>query len=174
VAQAGPVTGHAAHDHYRTDSAYTRVFWCPGLPRIGVGAAFHAPMMLETTGRRSVTLIVEPVPARKAEAQLNRRQLRESGDQVIRDRFGKATTLRDQQAETDTERKLGELLSGHGYLRMVLLVAVSADDPDGLEEATGEIQTLANLSHVDLRILYAQQSAAFAAACLPLGLGVAS
>ncbi|MGI8458649.1 MAG: hypothetical protein ACR2LI_11120, partial [Propionibacteriaceae bacterium] len=67
----------------------------------------------------------------------------------------------------ETERKLGELLAGHGYLRMVLLVAVCADDIDGLEQATGEIQTLANLSRLDLRILYAQQSAAFAACCLP-------
>ena len=82
--------------------------------------------------------------------------------------------MRDQQSESETERKLAELLAGHGYMRMVLLVAVSADDLDGLEEATGEIQTLANLSRLELRTLYAQQSAAFAATCLPLGLGVAS
>ena len=137
-------------------------------------AAFHSPMILESTYRRTVTMILEPVPSRKAEAQLNRKQLRESGDQKIRDKFGKVTTMRDMQGEDETERKLAELLAGHGYVRMVLLVAVSADDLDGLEEATGEIQTLANLSRLDLRILYAQQSAAFAATCLPLGLGVAS
>ncbi len=171
---AGPVAGRAANDHYQTDSAYSRVFWCSGLPRIGMNAAFHSPMILETTYRRTMTMILEPVPSRKAEAQLNRKQLREGGDQLIRDKFGKATTMRDQQAETETERKLAELLAGHGYLRMVLLVAVSADDIEGLEEATGEMQTLANLSRLELRTLYAQQSAAFAAACLPLGLGVAA
>jgi hypothetical protein len=169
---AGPIASHAANDHYRTDSAFARVFWCSGLPRIAMAAAFHSPMILETTYRRTMTMILEPVPSRKAEAQLNRKQLREGGDQLIRDKFGKATTMRDQQAETETERKLGELLAGHGYIRMVLLVAISADDIEGLEEATGEIQTLANLSRLDLRTLYAQQSAAFAAACLPLGLGV--
>ena len=171
---AGPVAGRAANDHYQTDSAYSRVFWCSGLPKIGMDAAFHSPMILETTYRRTMTMILEPVPSRKAEAQLNRKQLREGGDQLIRDKFGKATTMRDQQTESETERKLSELLAGHGYMRMVLLVAVSADDLDGLEEATGEIQTLANLSRLDLRTLYAQQSAAFAATCLPLGLGVAS
>jgi hypothetical protein len=171
---AGPVAGRAANDHYQTDSAYSRVFWCSGLPKIGMDAAFHSPLILESTYRRTMTMILEPVPSRKAEAQLNRRQLRETGDQTIRDKFGKATTMRDVQGEDETERKLAELLAGHGYLRMVLLVAVSADDLDGLEEATGEIQTLANLSRLDLRILYAQQSAAFAATCLPLGLGVAS
>jgi hypothetical protein len=173
-ATAGPVAGRAANDHYQTDSAYTRVFWCSGLPRIGMDAAFDSPMILESTYRRTVTMILEPVPSRKAEAQLNRKQLRESGDQKIRDKFGKITTMRDMRGEDETERKLAELLAGHGYMRMVLLVAVSAEDLDGLEEATGEIQTLANLSRLDLRILYAQQSAAFAAACLPLGLGVAS
>jgi hypothetical protein len=171
---AGPVAGRAANDHYQTDSAFARVFWCSGLPRIGMEAAFHSPMILETTYRRTMTMILEPVPSRKAEAQLNRKQLRESGDQLIRDKFGKRTTMRDEQSETETERKLAELLAGHGYMRMVLLVAVSADDPEGLEEATGEIQTLANLSRLDLRTLYAQQSAAFAATCLPLGLGVAA
>jgi hypothetical protein len=171
---AGPVAGRAANDHYQTDSAYSRVFWCSGLPRIGMEAAFHSPMILETTYRRTMTMILEPVPSRKAEAQLNRKQLREGGDQLIRDKFGKATTMRDMQSETETERKLAELLAGHGYMRMVLLVAVSADDIEGLEEATGEIQTLANLSRLDLRTLYAQQSAAFAATCLPLGLGVAA
>jgi hypothetical protein len=171
---AGPVAGRAANDHYQSDSAYSRVFWCSGLPRIGMDAAFHSPMILESTYRRTMTMILEPVPSRKAEAQLNRKQLRDSGDQTIRDKFGKATTMRDVQAEDETERKLAELLAGHGYLCMVLLVAVSAEDLDGLEEATGEIQTLANLSRLDLRILYAQQSAAFAASCLPLGLGVVS
>jgi hypothetical protein len=171
---AGPIAGWAANDHYQADSAYTRVFWCSGLPKIGMDAAFHSPMILETTYRRTMTMILEPVPSRKAEAQLNRKQLREGGDRMIRDKFGKATTMRDQQSEGDTERKLAELLAGHGYMRMVLLVAVSADDLDGLEEATGEIQTLANLSRVELRTLYAQQSAGFAAGCLPLGLGVAS
>ena len=63
--------------------------------------------------------------------------------------------MRDELAETETQRKLAELLSGHGYMRIVLLVAVSADDLDQLEEATGEIQTLANLSRMDLRLLYA-------------------
>jgi len=169
---AGPISGRATNDHYQTDSAYTRVFWCSGLPKIGMDAAFCSPMILETSYRRTMTLILEPVAARKAEAQLNRKQLREGGDQIIRDKFGKATTMRDQQSETDTERKLAELLAGHGYMRMVLLVAVSADDLDGLEEATGEIQTLANLSRLELRTLYTQQPAAFAAACLPLGLGV--
>jgi hypothetical protein len=171
---AGPIAGRAANDYYQTDSNYTRVFWCSGLPRIGMPAAFHSPMILETSCRRTITMILEPVPSRKAEAQLNRKQLREAGDQMLRDKFGKATTMRDEMAESETERKLAELLSGHGYLRMVLLVAVSADDLDALEEATGEIQTLANLSRLDLRILYAQQPAAFAAACLPLGLGVSS
>lgn len=173
-AAAGPVAGRAANDHYQSDSCYSRVFWCSGLPRIGMEAAFHSPMILETSYRRTITMILEPVPSRKAEAQLNRKQLREGGDQMIRDKFGKATTMRDEMGESETERKLAELLSGHGYMRMVLLVAVSVDDLEGLEEATGEIQTLANLSRLDLRLLYAQQSAAFAAACLPLGLGVAS
>lgn len=173
-AAAGPVAGRAANDHYQTDSAFTRVFWCSGLPKIGMDAAFHSPMILESTYRRTMAMVLEPVPSRKAEAALNRKQLREGGDQLIRDKVGKATTMRDQQSESETERKLSELLAGHGYMRMVLLVAVSADDLDGLEEATGEIQTLANLSRMDLRTLYAQQSAAFAAACLPLGLGVAS
>jgi hypothetical protein len=171
---AGPIAGRAANDHYQTDSTYTRVFWCSGLPRIGMDAAFCSPMILETTCRRTLTLILEPVPSRKAEAQLNRRQLREASDQFLRDKVGKQTTMRDEIAETETERKLSELLAGHGYMRTVILVAVSADDLDELEEATGEIQTLANLSRVDLRLLYAQQSAAFAAACLPLGLGVAA
>ena len=50
---AGPVAGRAANDHYQTDSAYTRVFWCSGLPKIGMDAAFHSPMILETTYRRT-------------------------------------------------------------------------------------------------------------------------
>ena len=173
-ASAGPVAGRAANDYYQTDSAYSRVFWCSGLPKIGMNAAFHSPMILETTYRRTMTMVLEPVASRKAEAQLNRKQLREGGDKMVRDKIGKATTKRDEHNETETDRKLDELLAGHGYMRMVLLVTVSADDLDSLEEATGEIQTLANLSRLDLRTLYAQQSAAFATAALPLGLGVAA
>jgi hypothetical protein len=171
-ATAGPVTARATNDYYHTDSAYTRVFWLAGLPRIGMPAAFHSPMILESTCRRTMTFILEPVPNRAAEAQLNRRQLREGGDQTLREKFGKATTMRDEISANETDRKLSELLAGHGFMRLVALVAVSADDLDGLDEATGEISTLANLSRLELRPLYAQQAAAFAACCLPLGLGV--
>lgn len=167
---AGPVSGKVTDDHYATDAAFHRIMWASGLPRLGMPAAFVSPLILRSTHRRTMTLVMEPIKNRKAENQLNREQMRQSGDDAFRDKLGKRTTQRDDRDKAETERKMDELLAGHGLLHFSLFVAVSTDSMDELEEATGELETLANMSRIEIRTLYGQQSAAFAAACLPLGL----
>jgi hypothetical protein len=171
-AMAGPIRASAAWDHYRTDSGYHTTYWINGWPRVPSPAAFLAPLLLETTCRRTVSLVIEPMPGRKAEKAVNRRRMAHLGEQQVRDRVGKVTTQRDVTEAAEVERREQELIAGFGAYRFHGFVTVSADDLDELAEACGEAETLASRSRLEMVRLVGEQDQAFGVGALPLALGV--
>lgn len=171
-AMAGPIRTVTTWDHYRTDSGYHTTYWINGWPRVPSPAAFLAPLLLESTCRRTVSLIVEPVPSRKAEKAVNRRRMAHLGEQQVRDKVGKVTTQRDVAEAVEVERRELELIAGHGAYRFHGFVTVSADDLDGLADACGEAETLASRSRLEMVRLVGEQDQAFGVGALPLALGV--
>ncbi|MDT3446619.1 MULTISPECIES: SCO6880 family protein [unclassified Pseudofrankia] len=171
-AVAGPVRAVAAWDHYRTDSGFHTTYWINGWPRVSSPAAFLAPLLMETTCRRTVSLVVEPLPGRKAERAVNRRRMTHLGEQEMRDKFGKVTTQRDMTEADEVERREQELIAGFGAFRFHGFVTVSADDLDGLADACGEAETLASRSRLEMVRLVGEQDQGFNVGALPLAVGV--
>ncbi|MGF7235920.1 MAG: SCO6880 family protein [Frankia sp.] len=171
-AMAGPIRTSAAWDHYRTDSGFHTTYWINGWPRVPSPAAFLAPLLMETTCRRTVSLVVEPLPGRKAEKAVNRRRMAHLGEQQMRDKIGKVTTQRDVAEASEVERREQELVAGFGAYRFHGFVTVSADDLDGLAEACGEAETLASRSRLEMVRLVGEQDQAFSVGALPLAVGV--
>ncbi len=171
-AVAGPVRTVTAWDHYRTDSGFHTTYWINGWPRVPSPAAFLAPLLMETTCRRTVSLVVEPMPGRKAEKAVNRRRMAHLGEQQMRDKVGKVTTQRDVAEASEVERREQELIAGFGAFRFHGFVTVSADDLDGLAEACGEAETLASRSRLEMVRLVGEQDQGFSVAALPLAVGV--
>jgi hypothetical protein len=171
-AVAGPVRAVAAWDHYRTDSGFHTTYWINGWPRVPSPAAFLAPLLMETTCRRTVSLIVEPLPGRKAEKAVNRRRMAHLGEQQMRDKVGKVTTQRDVAEADEVERREQELVAGFGAFRFHGFVTVSADDLDGLADACGEAETLASRSRLEMVRLVGEQDQGFNVGALPLAVGV--
>ncbi len=127
---------------------------------------------METTCRRTVSLVVEPMPGRKAEKTVNRRRMAHLGEQQMRDKVGKVTTQRDMAEASEVERREQELIAGFGAFRFHGFVTVSADDLDGLAEACGEAETLASRSRLEMVRLVGEQDQGFSVAALPLAVGV--
>jgi len=171
-AVAGPVRAVASWDHYRTDSGFHTTYWINGWPRVPSPAAFLAPLLMETTCRRTVSLVVEPLPGRKAERAVNRRRMTHLGEQEMRDKFGKVTTQRDVAEADEVERREQELIAGFGAFRFHGFVTVSADDLDGLADACGEAETLASRSRLEMVRLVGEQDQGFNVGALPLAVGV--
>jgi hypothetical protein len=169
---AGPMRAVNAWDHYRTDSGYHRTYWVMQWPRVHVPAGFLAPLLLATSARRTLSLTMEPVPARRAAMMIEVRQSHVQGEWAARDRVRRRTSRRQQVEAADLERREDELVAGHGYYRLVALVTVSADSHEELEFACSEVLAAAHQSRLELAPLYGEQDQAFACGALPLARGL--
>jgi hypothetical protein len=93
-------------------------------------------------------------------------------DQITRDKRGQITDYATVQELDDVNQRERELVSGHGELRYAAFIAVTAPTKDALAAAVEEITNAAIESYCEVRLLWGEQGAGFAAAALPLGRGI--
>jgi hypothetical protein len=101
--------------------------------------------------------------------------VRQSGvlsESVLRQRFRRRTTRRHEVEASDVDRREAELVAGHGLYRMLGFISTSADDLTQLEAASGEIESLAQRSQLELARLSGEHDQAFGVAALPLARGL--
>jgi hypothetical protein len=163
----GPMGIDEHWDHLRTDSAFHAVFWVREWPRLDVPVTFLQPMLTPTC-RRVLSLIVEPLPATRAMRDVRRALVEHAADDAQRVRAGRIEDEARRAEHEDVRQRERELVAGHGELRFVGLVVVSAASLDALEQACAETETAAAQSMLELRRLVGQQAQAHAAAALPL------
>lgn len=168
----GPMRAENAWSHYRTDTAVHRCWWIRQWPRSYVDAGFLAPLLLSARVRRTVSVILEPLPPSRANRRVNLRQSGVSSESAMRHRFRRRTTRRHEVEAGDLDRRETELVSGHGLYRMLGFLSVTAADLAGLETASGEIEALAQRSQLEVARLSGEHDQAFAAAALPLARGL--
>jgi hypothetical protein len=168
---AGPVAAEAAWGHYRTDDGWHATYWVHEWPRMEVGADFLAPLLLQTTCRRTVALVAEPVSPRKAARQVTTASTSELTNQSMRDRVGQVTTERQRTEAADVRRRERELVAGHGQYRFIAYITVTGTTSDELEEACGQVEQAAHQSLLEIRRLHGEQDQAFAFS-LPLCRGL--
>ena len=95
-----------------------------------------------------------------------------SRDRATRSRIGQLETEEDRQLDADVAQRERDLAAGHGDVRWIGLLVVSADTEEALDEACMEIEIAASQAFLDLRRLVGQQLEGFMAAALPLGVGL--
>ena len=169
---AGPMRAENHWGHYRTDSAFHRAWWAAELPRSEVPAGFLWPLLLTTSCRRAVSLVFEPVSPQAAQRKINMRSADVISEQTIRDGMKRRTTRRARVEAQDLERREDELVSGHAMPRVIVLLSTSAPTLEELEDASHEIERLAQQASLDVVRLYGEHDQGFGAAALPLGQGL--
>lgn len=168
----GPMRAENTWSYYRTDSAVHRCWWVLQWPRQHVEAGFLSPLLLSSQYRRTISLIFEPLSPTRANRRVTVKQSGVLSESVLRQRFRRRTTRRQEVEAGDVDRRESELVAGHGLYRMLGFVSVSADDLSQLEGASGEIESLAQRSHLEVARLSGEHDQAFGAAALPLARGL--
>ncbi|MFI7067088.1 SCO6880 family protein [Kribbella sp. NPDC050124] len=171
-ADAAPLAVDASWDHLRTDSSFHRVYVVTEWPRVRATPSFLSPLLLKPGIRRTFSLVLQPVPIGKALRDARRHQVERVTDRATRKRIGQLETEEDRQLDADVAQREKDLAVGHGDVRWIGLIAVSADTEDALDEACTEIEIAASQALLDVRRLVGQQVEGFLAAALPFGVGL--
>jgi hypothetical protein len=171
VAAVGPMAADASWASYRTDDGSHATYWLVEWPRMEVGSAWLAPLLLETTCRRTVSLVMEPVDPIRAARQVRAARTAEVANQALRDKYGQVTDERSRAEADDVQRRESELVAGHADYRFSGYLTVSATSPAELEDACGQVESAARKSLLEVRRLYGEQDQAFTFT-LPLGRGL--
>jgi hypothetical protein len=168
----GPMASQIEWGRIRTDDMWHATYWIAEWPRTEVTADFLGPLLLVADIRRSVSVVMEPVDARKAAQRIESARTADIADAELRRRGGFLATARRRREEEVLAQREVELADGHASFRFSGYVTVSALDPDGLEDACGRVEQAAGQAGLELRRCYGDQAQAFTCT-LPLGRGLA-
>jgi hypothetical protein len=171
--QLGPTAAEAKWDHYRCDGELHRSYWVAQWPRLEVGPAFLAPVLLSPTAVRSFSVVVEPVPPARARLAVEAAVTSDEADEELRSERGFRTTARRRRQQAATRRRETELAEGHEELRFAGFITVSGRDLDDLDGNCDEVTQAAQQAYLDLQPMWGQQDSGFVCGGLPLCHGLA-
>ena len=168
----GPMGVQEQWSYLRTDSAVHATYWVTQWPRSEVHPAFLQPLLLASSGFRTVTLIAEPLPMAKALREIRRAKVEHAADAAQRARVGRVEDESTRAQVADLARREQDLIAGHGDLRFTGLITVTAATLAELDGACAATESAAAQSMCEIRRLVGQQGLAHVAATLPLARGV--
>lgn len=168
LATAGPVAVNESWDRLRSDSAHHAVLWISEWPRAQTFPGFLAPLILTGGVLRSLSLHYLPVRADQAARDLRRKKTEMVADAAQRRKIGQVEDTQAAAEYTDVLQQESELTAGHGVLRVIGLVSISAPTAGELDAAASQIEQAAIQASCETRRLVGQQAQAFTAAALPL------
>jgi hypothetical protein len=158
-------------NHLRTDGSLHATYHVAEWPRREVTATFLYPLLLRTRCTRTVAMTMEPVDPRRAGREIERARVgRQTAGRVLT-HYGWEQSFRREAEDEKVETVGQELTEGHVSVRYSAYVTVSAQTPEELEEACGQVETQASQSLLELERLWGQQLPAFTYT-LPLARGL--
>jgi Putative type VII ESX secretion system translocon, EccE len=168
---AWPLQAEEHWTYYRTNDVVHATYWIAEWPRIDVGPDFLAPLLVQTRSMRTVSVIMEPVPPLKAMRAVGFAKTADVADEELRQKLGFLGTARRRNQAEAVARREQELADGHADVRFSGYVTVTADTPEALSEACGEVEHAAGQSRLELQRCDGEQEITFSYT-LPLGRGL--
>jgi hypothetical protein len=166
-----PMATDEAWSTLRVDGTWHASYWVAEWPRVDVTPDFLTPLLL-CDGRRTVAVVMAPVPADRAAREARAARAADVADEELRSQAGFLPSARRGREAEGVLRREAELAEGHAEYRFSGYVTVTAGDRDGLEAACVETEQAAQRAHLELRRLYGRQAEAYSWT-LPLGRGLA-
>jgi hypothetical protein len=158
----GPLAEEMSWSAYRTDSAQHCTYWVSSWPRSDVGPTFLAPLLMQGTALRSVSVTIEPIPYSTAMRKAEMAQTAEVAEEMARQRQGFMTTARIRRRQQAASRREEELADGHAQLRVASFITAYDETAELLERTKSEVEHGAQLARLELQPLYGEQDAGFA------------
>jgi hypothetical protein len=168
---AWPRSTEAHWSYYRTNDVVHSTYWIAEWPRLDVGPDFLAPLLVQTRSMRTVSVTMEPVPPLKAMRAVGFAKTADYADEELRQKLGFIGTAKRRNQSEAVARREQELADGHADVRFSGWITVTADSPDGLAEACGEVEHAAGQSRLELQRCDGEQDLCFSYT-LPLGRGL--
>ncbi|GAA4353351.1 SCO6880 family protein [Microbacterium rhizosphaerae] len=168
LADAGPLAVTESWDGLRTDTAFHTVLWISEWPRSQVFPGFLSPLVLSNGVLRTIALHYIPVRSDHAARDIRRKKTELISDAHQRRRIGQIEDAAATAEYDDILQQEADLTAGHGVLRTIGLVSISARTRTDLDMAVAAIEQAAIQASCEVRTLVGQQAQAFAAAALPL------
>ncbi|MEH0827311.1 MULTISPECIES: SCO6880 family protein [unclassified Micromonospora] len=170
---AGPVAAETVGwSSYRHDSGFSQTLWVYEMPRQPVPMTWITPLFTRTVGRRTVTVVAEPVPAQLAQLATRRDKVARAGDEVTKRRMRLVRTAREDEEARAVEQIDREQAAGHVRYRYAVLVTVTADSPEQLRHDVRAVRRVLGRCGCQAVVLYGEQDQAFVAGALPLARGL--
>jgi len=169
LATAGPVGVDEHWDHLRHDTGYSSVLWISEWPRIDVAPYFLHSLIFLQGVRKSISIIARPLSAADALRHIRKEKVEYVSEATQKAKIGRIADLADDQEYADVLDRERALIAGHADLRFSGFIAITAPDRDQLAAAVSATARAAAGCGCETRVLYSQQSQAFAIAALPLG-----
>lgn len=155
----------------RADGTWHATYWVAEWPRTDVGPDFLGPLLLLSSVRRTVSVVMEPVGPLAAARRIEQARTADIADAELRRRGGFLATARRRREEEVLARREVELADGHAEYRFAGYVTVSTADAEVLEEACGQVEQAAGQAGLEIRRCYGDQAKAFTCT-LPFGRGL--
>lgn len=167
---AWPLASDEGWAHLHSDGAWHATYWIAEWPRVEVGPDFLLPLLLGA-GRRSVSLIMAPVPAERAIREVRSSRTADLADSELRQKAGFLPSARREMESEGALRREAELADGHCEYRFSGYVTVTAGSEEELGAACAEAEHAAQSGRMELRRLYGRQAEALTWT-LPLARGL--
>jgi hypothetical protein len=170
--QLGPLADQCGWSYYRTDSTVHRTYWISGWPQMDVGPAFLAPLLMQATMLRTVSVTIEPIAHSTALRKAEAARTAEIAEEMQRERQGFITTARVRRRAQAASLREEELADGHGLVRLAGYVSGGAASLEQLERRGPDLEHAGQRARLTLQPLYGEQEAGFTFT-LPLCRGLA-
>jgi hypothetical protein len=157
--------------YFRTNDVVHATYWIAEWPRIDVGPDFLAPLLVQTRSMRTVAVTMEPVPPLKAMRAVGFAKTADVADEELRQKLGFLGTAKRRNQADAVNRREQELADGHADVRFSGYITVTADNPEALAEACGEVEHAAGQSRLELQRCDGEQELTFSYT-LPMGRGL--
>ena len=176
MAAAGPSRAPApAVRHYDHD-AWSSVTTTVLLPDKGAVMGALAPILIPALAgeRRCLTVFLQPVPAARADRIVGRESISADTAAEVRARLGFASRAAQRRAAARVAGQDTRLAYGKALVRVAVAAAVTVPNSWPVEDAGRGLESAIRAAgFTPLRLDLAQDSG-FAAACIPLGVGLPS
>ncbi|WP_214465579.1 SCO6880 family protein [Microbacterium flavescens] len=168
LSDAGPLAVAESWEGLRTDTAHHTVLWISEWPRSQVFPGFLSPLVLSNGVLRTFALHYIPVRSDHAARDIRRKKTELISDAHQRRRIGQIEDAAATAEFDDVLQQEADLTAGHGVLRAIGLVSISAATHAELDVAVASVEQAAIQASCEARRLVGQQAQAFTAAALPL------
>ena len=116
------------------------------------------PLLVQTRSMRTVAVTMEPVPPLKAMRAVGFAKTADVADEELRQKLGFLGTAKRRNQADAVGRREQELADGHADVRFSGYITVTADNPEALAEACGEVEHAAGQSRLELQRCDGEQS----------------